>query len=189
MQFRKTIPLTALLLSLAILSGCAKKPRRPNPSETLLGSGSRGNASESVDPTAFGGEGFVNPNDVIESRNASSDPIASAQRGILPEVYFDFNSASIKAAERTKLSLAADYLKNNSGSKLVLEGHCDWRGTAEYNLALGDRRSKSVQRYLETLGINASRLITLSKGDLNATKGASSAQMGQERKVEVLVIR
>ncbi len=185
MQFRKSIPFIAVILAFALLSGCAKKPRRPNPIDTLLGSGS---GSDNVNPQQFGG-GFVDPTEIIETRATSGDSMANAQRGILPVVYFDFNSASIKPAERAKLSQAAEYLKNNSGSKLGLEGHCDWRGTAEYNLALGDRRSKAVQRYLETLGIPASRLVTLSKGDLNATKGAATQQMGRERKVEVLVIR
>ncbi len=188
MQFRKFVPITAILLALALLSGCAKKPRRPNPIDTLLGPGGGSIASDSVNPTGFD-TGFVDPSEAIPSRINTGDPVANAERGVLPVVYFDFNSASIKPAERAKLAQAADFLKSNSSSKLVLEGHCDWRGTAEYNLALGDRRSKSVQRYLETLGISSSRLITLSKGDLNATKGADSQQMSRERKVEVLVIR
>ena len=62
-------------------------------------------------------------------------------RGVLQPVYFAFDSSAIKAAERPKLQAAKDYLDKNPGYRLLLEGHCDWRGTAEYNLSLGDRRA------------------------------------------------
>ena len=67
--------------------------------------------------------------------------------------------------------------------------HCDWRGTAAYNLALGDRRSNSVNSYLKTLGVSESRLVTLSKGDLDALEGATEAAMAQDRRVEVNVLK
>ncbi|MCH6254967.1 OmpA family protein [Puniceicoccaceae bacterium K14] len=197
MHFKKIIPVTLTLALLAAISGCAKKPRRPNPIDTIMGSGGSayGTAgSDQINPTAFGDGGFADASEAIASRGsngAGGNPMDTAERGVLAEsdVYFDFDSASIKPSERAKLADAADYLRLNSRAKIVLEGHCDWRGTSEYNLALGDRRAKSVQRYLETLGVSPDRITTLSKGDLNATKGASEAQMGRERKTEILVSR
>lgn len=55
-------------------------------------------------------------------------------------VYFEFDQSSIKPSEREKLKTAKEYLEKNAGQRLLLEGHADWRGTAEYNLGLGDRR-------------------------------------------------
>ena len=112
------------------------------------------------------------------------------ERGIITEIiYFDFDSSSIKASERAKLSIVADYVRNNPGHQVIAEGHCDWRGTPEYNLALGDRRSQSVRQYLETLGASSVSLETRSKGDLNALENASAAQMAEDRRVEFLVVR
>lgn len=193
MHFKKIIPVTLTLSILVVFSGCAKKPRRPNPIDTITGSGSSSGAGyDQVNPTGFDGiGGFLDSSEAISSRNDNGNPNENAERGVLAdsEIYFDFDSASIKPAERAKLADAADYLRLNSRAKFVLEGHCDWRGTSEYNLALGDRRAKSVQRYLETLGVAPDRITTLSKGDLNATKGASEGQMARERKTEILVQR
>ena len=104
-------------------------------------------------------------------------------------VYFDFDSSSIKTSERAKIAQAADYLRSNPGHLLILEGHCDWKGTPEYNLGLGERRATSVKQYMETLGISSASLETLSKGDLNAVEGVSSTQMAEDRRVAFLVVR
>lgn len=195
MHFKKIIPATLILSFLTVFSGCAKKPRRPNPIDTITGYGQGAgiaNGPEEINPVDYGDGDFLNSADAIETRDSSGEgSYNDYQEGVLAqsEVYFDFDSASIKAAERAKLADAADYLRQNSRAKFLLEGHCDWRGTSEYNLALGDRRAKSVQRYLETLGVSPDRIETLSKGDLNATKGASESEMGRERKTKILVSR
>ena len=86
--------------------------------------------------------------------------------GVLPSVYFGFDSSSISASERSKLQEAAQYLEQNSGHHLLVEGHCDWYGTSEYNLALGDRRANSVSDYFDPLGITPIPVEKLSKGSL-----------------------
>ena len=180
---------SALLIALAF-SGCTKKPRRPNPLDTVMGDGAgtrTGIGNGEFNPETMTGDGALYG---LESRtgDGSGDWMDRARRNVLPTVLFGFNSATISADQRSKIDQAADYLRNNPGSNLVLEGHCDWRGTTEYNLALGDRRAKAVQSYLETLGISPDRLQTLSQGDLQATEGVSESQMTQDRKVEVLVV-
>lgn len=193
-MFKKIVLIaTASLIALSI-TGCSKKPRRPNPIDTVIGqdygSGAGRNTSDGFDPISMEGDGAL-----LESRfegfdGMSTDEIlAMAQRGLYEPVYFQFDSSAIAAQERSKLQSVATELNNNPSMYVVLEGHCDWRGTQEYNLALGDRRAKSVLNYLSTLGVSTSQLQTLSQGDLKATEGASSAQMSQERKVEILVIR
>lgn len=109
--------------------------------------------------------------------------------GVLDPVYFGFDSSSIRREEREKVREAAEYLEENSSAGLLIEGHCDWHGTSEYNLALGDRRAKSVRDYLETLGVSGDRIETLSKGDLEATPGLSKEQAAEERRAKLIVLR
>ncbi len=82
----------------------------------------------------------------------------------LGDVYFDLDESTIKEEGKAALSQNASYLKRWATVRLSIEGHCDERGTAEYNLALGERRAKSVQDYLVSLGIPADRLTVVSKG-------------------------
>ncbi len=177
-----------LIISVAVgFTGCKKKPRRPNPLDTVIGSTDAGSGrGESFDSLADSGT-FAPGEEALQSGQGRD---GSGERGIITAmVYFDFDSSSIKASERAKLTQVANYLRDYPTHRLVLEGHCDWRGTPEYNLGLGERRSQSVRQYLETLGISSSRLETLSKGDLNAMENASAAQMAEDRRVEFLVLR
>jgi peptidoglycan-associated lipoprotein len=80
------------------------------------------------------------------------------------DAYFDFNKADIRPDARAALSKTADFLKNYPQIKATIEGHCDERGSTEYNLALGDRRANAVKQYLVSLGISADRLSTVSFG-------------------------
>jgi peptidoglycan-associated lipoprotein len=70
----------------------------------------------------------------------------------------------------------------------LLEGHCDWRGTAEYNLGLGDRRANAAKKYLLSLGVAADRLESVSKGSLEASKNADDATMAKDRRVDLVVV-
>jgi len=186
MILRNLLVLLLTSLIAASFTGCAKKPRRPNPLDTVMGGGA-GSGGNQTDFANLGAGDFEDQSDALEVR--SNDPYANAVRGLLPTVFFDFNSSAIKASERAKLDQAAQYVRSNPGSKLVLEGHCDWRGTAAYNLGLGDRRATSVSSYLKTLGLSEGTLVTLSKGDLDSAEGASEAAMAQDRRVEVNVLR
>jgi peptidoglycan-associated lipoprotein len=84
--------------------------------------------------------------------------------GYLKDVFFDYDKADLRDDARTALSTDADWLKRYSSAQLVVEGHCDDRGTSEYNLALGDRRANAVREYLGSLGIDAGRVKTVSYG-------------------------
>ncbi|MEM7791782.1 MAG: OmpA family protein [Verrucomicrobiota bacterium] len=108
--------------------------------------------------------------------------------GVLPSVYFGFDSTAISLSERGKLQQAADYLASNPGTGLLIEGHCDWYGTAEYNLALGERRADSVLGYINTLGANAGTIEILSKGSLEATSGLDKSQSSQDRRADLIIL-
>ena len=80
------------------------------------------------------------------------------------DAYFDFNKADIRADARAALAKTADFLRNYPQIRVTVEGHCDERGSTEYNLALGDRRAGAVKQYLVSLGLSADRISTVSFG-------------------------
>ncbi len=84
--------------------------------------------------------------------------------GLLGEVYFDYDRAEIRDADRATLTKDADALKRFDFLKVTVEGHCDERGTVEYNLALGERRARAAYDYLLSLGVPADRLKIVSYG-------------------------
>jgi peptidoglycan-associated lipoprotein len=84
--------------------------------------------------------------------------------GLLAEVHFDFDKADVREADRATLAKNADALKRFDFLRVTVEGHCDERGTVEYNLALGERRSRAAYDYLVSLGVPADRLKTVSYG-------------------------
>ena len=181
----------ALSVAAIAFSGCSKKPIRPDPSQTAMGPGGAGYTDQSMlnpmgvdtyDPLfADGQSGLENRSGVIET----DDMI----RGLLEPVYFDFDKSGIKASERVKLDAAITYLDANPNHSILLEGHCDWRGTGDYNLGLGDRRAGAAREYLETAGVAGSRVETSSKGDLEAMENGDESQMSQDRRVELVILK
>lgn len=81
------------------------------------------------------------------------------------DIYFDFDRSDLKPETQEVLKRKAEWLRNNPGESVIIEGHCDERGTNEYNLALGDRRAQSANNFLIDLGIAESRLTTISYGE------------------------
>jgi peptidoglycan-associated lipoprotein len=84
--------------------------------------------------------------------------------GLLAEIHFDYDRADIRETDRGILSKNADVLKRFDFLRITVEGHCDERGSVEYNLALGERRSRSAYDYLVSLGVPADRMKTVSYG-------------------------
>ena len=83
---------------------------------------------------------------------------------LLDEIHFDYDKADIRDVDRASLGRTADNLKKYFQLRVTIEGHCDERGTVEYNLALGERRAKAAYDYLVSLGVPAARLKTVSYG-------------------------
>src|SRR5712664_804924 len=80
------------------------------------------------------------------------------------DAYFDYDKADLRPDVRAALSKTADFLKSNPGIKVTVEGHCDERGSTEYNMGLGVRRADSVKQYIVSLGVSADRVNTTSFG-------------------------
>jgi peptidoglycan-associated lipoprotein len=86
------------------------------------------------------------------------------REGVLADVFFDLDASTIRTEGRAALTANANYLKRWTSVRFNIEGHCDERGTAEYNLGLGDRRANAVKAYLVELGVPADRITVVSKG-------------------------
>ena len=89
-------------------------------------------------------------------------------------VYFGYDQSTLTAEGQATLDRQAAFLKANPTIRIVIEGHCDERGTREYNLALGDRRASAARDYLVAKGVNASRLTTISYGKERPAVGGSN---------------
>ena len=89
-------------------------------------------------------------------------------------VYFDYDQSTLTSEAQATLDRQAAFLKANPSVRIVIEGHCDERGTREYNLALGDRRASAARDYLVAKGVNASRLTTISYGKERPEIGGSN---------------
>lgn len=104
---------------------------------------------------------------------------------VLETVYFDYDKYELRQDARESLSRNAEWLKSESGVQLQIGGHCDERGTEEYNLALGDRRAASVKNYLISLGVDESRLLTVSFGEeMPADPGHNEEAWSHNRRAE-----
>lgn len=110
-----------------------------------------------------------------------ADP--SGNRLNMPIVYFKYDSDELVAAEAQKLDAIAEFMNNNQGLGLVIEGHCDQRGTDEYNRALGERRANAIRAYLAGRGLADNRMRTVSYGkDKPAAQGNGEDAWRQNRR-------
>ena len=100
-------------------------------------------------------------------------------------IFFDFDTSLIKDESKVTLQTIADYLEKNNGASVTIGGHTDERGTTEYNLALGDQRAKAAHDYLVRLGVDPSRIKTISYGEERPAKpGHSEDDWSKNRRDE-----
>jgi peptidoglycan-associated lipoprotein len=158
---RHSTPLVALaILAAALLplaGACKKKPptttaeRRP-PVEAPAPPETRVPPPPPSAPPEVGGE--VMTQEISEMN----------KKGYLQDAYFDYDQSDLRDDARTALSGDAEWLKKYPSIQILVEGHCDERGTSAYNLALGDRRANAARDYVASLGISAARVRTVSYG-------------------------
>lgn len=124
-----------------------------------------------------------------------SASLEAARKGIAPapgplkDIYFDFDKYDLRADARDVLKANADWLKTNASARVEIEGHCDERGTNEYNLALGAKRAQAAKDYLATLGISKERLSTISYGEeLPVCKEQSEGCWQKNRRARFVVV-
>jgi peptidoglycan-associated lipoprotein len=184
--------------------GCKNKTKEPTADDTKSqlgdglstpqrpgneGLGPNGGLGTTVDAPDL--PGFEDPDDgvLIDRGNdfGLGANFTDPSRDLFEPVYFGFNQSALNGDERTKVENVANYLMNNQTAKVIVEGHCDWKGTTEYNIALGERRASSVKEFLLALGVSPNRVSVSSQGDLQATEDADSSIMARDRKARFIV--
>ena len=175
----KLIGITLAVFSL-LLSACSKKPNRATPQDVAPTGG-----GIPVDPfqEAIAGD----PAPSLTGREGGT--VDDANKSVVEPIYFALDRYAVAQGERAKIEAAVKWLKDNPDKSLVLIGHCDWRGTAEYNLGLGENRANSVKRYMEFVGADGKRLETLSKGSTEAKQGGSEADWSKDRRVDFIELK
>jgi len=155
------VVLASLLAVSLFVAACAKRP-------ALVGSAAPA-------PTAAA---VTTPPAPVEAAPAASPPAPVAAAPVAPPppkefqartelraIHFDFDKYAIRPGDAKILDANAEWLKSNPDSLLLIEGHCDERGTNEYNMALGDRRAKATMNYLLAQGVQSARISTISYGE------------------------
>ncbi|CBW25633.1 peptidoglycan-associated lipoprotein precursor [Halobacteriovorax marinus SJ] len=138
--FKPMTLLAVLTLSLSLASCSSTKKKEVNDNQTMESVGADASALE---------------------LNADSD---SGKAGPIKTVFFGFNSSVLSTSARETLNANAEFLKANPSVEIQVEGHCDERGGVQYNLALGERRAVAVKDHLVAMGVNSSRISTISFG-------------------------
>jgi peptidoglycan-associated lipoprotein len=122
-----------------------------------------------------------------EPATPPSDPTPPSDEGqvtTLQDVFFDYDRYNLRDDARRTLDNNAKFLLANQSTRLLLEGHCDERGTVEYNLALGERRAQSARSYLIEFGVDQGRLSTISYGEERPfAQGHGEEAWSQNRRV------
>ncbi len=110
-------------------------------------------------------------------------------RGYIQDAFFGYDEAAISADAQAALSSSATWLKKNGQYNVLIEGHCDERGTEQYNLALGDRRANTVKDFLATLGVDSSRMRTVSYGEERPfDAGHAEASWAKNRRAHLVLV-
>lgn len=180
--FKSAFITTTILSSLMLLnSGCSKKTVIPPESTATVETDMNGGNNINYPPADFsengiGGEESMDINDGQGRGNLSfnddSDKQSEEYRRLhgrssimFSPIYFDFDQAGIRYDMQPIVASNADYMKNNQGSIVVIEGNSDERGTNEYNLALAERRAINIKEYMVNLGVSPTRIRTVSYGE------------------------
>lgn len=153
---KNSIPLFCTLFSFFMFFPAGCTSTTASKSEVSSLSSSQSAAKEKTVQTAR----QSSPSSSLEAYREGKEP----DSGPLKDIYFDYDRDELRADAREKLKANATWLKSNPSARVEIEGHCDERGTNEYNLALGAKRAQAAKDYLVTLGISAQRLSTISYG-------------------------
>ena len=113
------------------------------------------------------------------------------ERGYIRDAFFNYDEATLDASAQESLQSSATWLRGEGAAyNVLIEGHCDERGTEQYNLALGDRRANTAKDYLVTLGINAGRIRTVSYGEERPfDEGHDDEAWGKNRRAHLVLVR
>lgn len=160
-----TMGIALLILSFLLVAGCAKKKAMVTSDVTPATDTVAEQTVETTQPDAA-----ISSGDITDRRAADREQWVdleqkAAVQSPVRHINFDFDSSTINAEAREILNANAEYFKTNRVYAIIIEGHCDERGTAEYNMALGERRAQETKRYLVNLGVKEAVIKTVSFGE------------------------
>lgn len=184
----------ALFLALSIASyGCSKKAVKE---EEGMGTAAKKEEAKKTEPAierpVQKEEPMVEAKAEKTAKPEAKDELSALveKEGKLFPVYFDFDKFFIRDDMKPVLEKDAEWLKKNPAIKIKIEGHCDERGSDEYNLALGDRRANSAKKYLANLGIDSNRISIISYGEEKpACKEANESCWSKNRRAEFVIVK
>lgn len=192
-RYFKILPLA--LLSFTLIAGCGGKKKvedmggaADETTEVIPAEVTAPESTDVVSEDLGGGEAAAHTGRYKELSPGDALTRMAENEGRLNTIYFDFDKYNIRAEEKANLDLNAKWLKLNSGVKLRIEGHADERGETEYNLALGDKRARTVSKYLGDMGVSSSRLSTVSYGEEKpAVNGHDESAWSKNRRAEFII--
>ena len=178
-----------LAAMIVFAAGCA--PSATDKAATA--SSSTGGSGSKAAPDASQGEG---KRETAKESTTDRSSLGQLQEGKSPEstgplkdILYDYDSYSLRADARDTLRASSDWLKRNPAARVEIEGHCDERGTNEYNLALGAKRAQAAKDFLVTLGIGVDRLSTISYGEeIPLCKDANESCWQRNRRARFVVL-
>ena len=197
-QIQKRLMLLGVAAFLVAAPACAKKPKAAGEEakqEAAAGkaAGEEKSAKASEEDIPAGNQGTLDEQGRVreasakdgEREAAAGGDVAAGAEVAVDAVHFDYDSSELSGDARGTLDEVKKLLGRNKGWKVTLEGHCDERGTEEYNLGLGQRRANSARQYLLSQGVAKSRLDTVSFGKTRpAVQGSDEAAWARNRRVE-----
>jgi peptidoglycan-associated lipoprotein len=160
------ITLMSLLLAGLMITGCARRPATTAASAATPAPAAAPSPAPAPAPSAPS-PAPAPPAPAAAAPAPAPRPVPKEFMAVaaLKEVYFDFDKYDIRSEDAKTLDANATWLKSNGDNLVLIEGHCDERGTNEYNLALGERRAKATMNYLVSQGIQANRITIISYGE------------------------
>lgn len=168
---KKRIVVFLMILPLVAAFGCRSRKQVAPPQAAPVAAAEPAPAEvvpERADFVAPAAETPVRSEDIEEANRLARE------RGWIRDAFFAYDASTLDAAAQEALDQSATWLRSNPQYALRIEGHCDERGTEQYNLALGDRRAETARQYLETLGISRERISTVSYGEERPFETASN---------------
>ena len=168
--------LVVVLLAGAVLTACKSAPEQPPVEPEVV-------VPEQVQPA-------VAPPPTPPPRvDREGNPVDASGSPLGRTFYFEFDQARLSERDLRVLATHAEYLRDFRNRSVVIEGHCDERGTREYNLALGERRSQAVQRYLTSAGVRASQIDTVSFGEERPEDAGHDERAWSKNRRAVMIYR
>jgi peptidoglycan-associated lipoprotein len=170
-QHNRTVALLVVAMAVLLVPACSKKQIETEPVVGTYDAEAERRAAEEARQREAERSGSIQEGSLEaaggqQGPGATADAVAAARAAFENEdVRFEFDSANLNAEAQQILRQKAQWLKENPRVTVIIEGHCDTRGTNEYNLALGERRALSAQAFLVSLGIAENRLATVSYGE------------------------